>query len=74
MEVPLYTFKSGEEKHNAIEQVAYIQDSGERVLVVVLSVKTETAFNQSLPAFQGFVKSFRGSIVMTSDHPAKKPN
>jgi len=35
MEVPLYTFKSGEEEHNAIEQVAYIQDTAERVLTVV---------------------------------------
>jgi hypothetical protein len=70
-EVPLYTFKSGEEAHNAIEQVAYIQDTAERVLTVVLSAKTEAAFNKSLPAYQGFVKSFRGSIVMTSDHTAK---
>jgi hypothetical protein len=29
MEVPLYTFKSGEEEHNVIEQVAYIQDTDE---------------------------------------------
>src|SRR5215469_17759875 len=49
-EVPLYTFKSREEKHNAIEQVAYIQDITERVLTVVLSAKTEAAFNKSLPA------------------------
>jgi hypothetical protein len=41
MEVPLYTFISGEEEHNAIEQVAYIQDASERVLTVVLSAKTE---------------------------------
>ena len=71
IEVLLYTFKSGEEEHNAIEQVAYIQDTSERVLTIVLTAKTEAAFNQSLPAFQGLVKSFRGSIVMTSDHPSK---
>lgn len=70
MEVPVYTFKSGE-AHNAVEQVAYIQDTAERVLTVVLSAKTDPAFNESLPAFQSFVKSFRGSIVLTSDHPAK---
>jgi hypothetical protein len=66
-EIPVYTFKSGEE-HNAVEQVAYIQDTAERVLTVVLSAKTDAAFNKSLPAFQSFVKSFRGSIVLTSDH------
>jgi hypothetical protein len=71
MEVPVYTFKSGEEEHNAIEQVAYIQDTAERVLTVVLSAKTDTAFNKSLPAFQSLVKSFRGSIVLTSDHATK---
>lgn len=70
MEVPVYTFRSGEE-HNAVEQVAYIQDTAQRVLTVVLSAKTDTAFNKSLPAFQGFVKSFRGSIVLTSGEPAK---
>jgi|ERR1700675_1439175 len=70
MEVPVYTFKSGEE-HNAVEQVAYIQDTAERVLTVVLSAKTDAAFNKSLSAFQSFVKSFRGSIVLTSDHTAK---
>jgi hypothetical protein len=67
MQVPVYTFKSGEE-HNAVEQVAYIQDTAERVLTVVLSAKTDAAFGKSLPAFQSFVKSFRGSIVLTSDH------
>src|SRR5438094_191922 len=56
IEVPLYTFKSGEQEHNSLEQVAYIQDTAERVLTVVLSAKTEVAFNKSLPAFQGFVK------------------
>jgi hypothetical protein len=66
-EVPVYTFKSGEE-HNAVEQVAYIQDTAERVLTVVLSAKTDAAFNKSMPVFQSFVKSFRGSIVLTSDH------
>ena len=70
MEVPVYTFKSGE-AHNAVEQVAYIQDTAERVLTVVLSAKTDAAFNQSLHAFQSFVKSFRGSVVLTSDHAAK---
>lgn len=70
MEVPVYTFKSGE-KHNTVEQVAYIQDTAERVLTVVLSAKTDAAFNKSLPAFQSFVKSFRGSIVLTSDHADK---
>jgi len=39
IEVPVYTFKSGE-AHNAVEQVAYIQDTAERVLTVVLSAKT----------------------------------
>jgi hypothetical protein len=70
MEIPVYTFKSGEE-HNVVEQVAYIQDTAERVLTVVLSAKTDIAFNKYLPAFQNFVKSFRGSIVLTSDHPVK---
>jgi len=56
------------EEHNTVEQVAYIQDTAQRVLTIVLSTKTETAFNKSLPAFQGFVKSFRGSIVLTSEH------
>jgi hypothetical protein len=70
MEIPVYTFRSGEE-HNAVEQVAYIQDTAQRVLTVVLSAKTGTAFSKSLPAFQGFVKSFRGSIILTSDHAAK---
>lgn len=66
--VPLYTFKSGE-KHNTVEQVAYIQDTAQRVLTVVLSAKTEEAFSKSLSAFQGFVKSFRGSV--TADHASK---
>jgi hypothetical protein len=70
MEIPVYTFKSGE-AHNAVEQVAYIQDTAERVLTVVLSAKTDTAFNQSLQPFQSFVKSFRGSVILTSDHAAK---
>lgn len=67
IEVPVYTFKSGEE-HNAVEQVAYLQDTAERVLTVVLSAKTDAAFSKSLPAFQSFVKSFRGSVVLTPDH------
>ena len=67
IEVPVYTFKSGEE-HNGVEQVAYIQDTAERVLTVVLSSKTDAAFNEALPIFQNFVKSFRGSIVLTPDH------
>ena len=66
--VPLYTFRSGEE-HNTVEQVAYIQDTTQRVLTVVLSAKTEEAFSKSLPAFQTFVKSFRGSI--TPNHANK---
>ncbi|PYX30553.1 MAG: hypothetical protein DMG80_12535 [Acidobacteria bacterium] len=70
MEVPVYTFKSGEQR-NSVEQVAYIQDTALRVLTVVLTAKTDTAFNKSLPVFQSFVKSFRGSIVLTSDHAAK---
>jgi hypothetical protein len=32
---------------------------------------TQADFNKSLPAYQGPVKSFRGSIVMTSNHTAK---
>jgi hypothetical protein len=66
--VPLYTFK-GSEKNNTVEQVAYIQDTAQRVLTVVLSAKTEEAFSKSLPAFQAFVKSFRGSV--TPDHANK---
>ena len=70
VEVPVYTFKSGE-AHNTVEQVAYIQDAAARVLTVVLSAKTDAAFNHSLQAFQSFVKSFRGSIILTSGHDAK---
>jgi hypothetical protein len=70
MEIPVYTFRSYE-AHNTVEQVAYIQDTAQRVLTVVLSAKTGIAFGKSLPAFQSFVKSFRGSIVLTSDHAAK---
>jgi hypothetical protein len=70
MEIPVYTFRSGEEQ-NAVEQVAYIQDNDKRVLTVVLSAKADKAFSKSLPAFQSFVKSFRGSVVFTSDHVAK---
>jgi|SRR5215469_1216659 len=70
MEVRVYTFRSGEQ-HNAVEQVAYIQDTAQRVLTVVLSAKTDAAFRKSLPAFQSFLKSFRGSIVPASGHAAK---
>lgn len=68
--VPLYTFRSGE-KNNTVEQVAYIQDTAQRVLTVVLSAKTEGAFSKSLPAFQAFVKSFRGTVTLTPDDANK---
>lgn len=58
---PVYTFRSGE-KHNAIEQVAYIAEVN-RVLTLVLSAKETAAFEQSLLIFREFVKSYGGSIV-----------
>lgn len=70
MEVPVYTFRSGQQ-NNAVEQVAYVQDTDQRVLTVVLSAKTDIAFSKSLAAFQNFVKSFRGSIVQSSGHTDK---
>jgi hypothetical protein len=54
-----------------VEQVAYIQDTAQRVLTVVLSAKTNEAFSKSLAAFQGFVKSFRASITLTPNDAKK---
>lgn len=58
---PVYTFRSGE-KHNAIEQVAYVAEAN-RVLTLVLSAKEASAFEQTLPVFHEFVESYGGSVV-----------
>jgi hypothetical protein len=58
---PVYTFRSGE-KHNSVEQVAYIAEA-DRVLTLVLSAREDAAFGQALPVFRDFVKSYGGSIV-----------
>jgi len=59
---PAYTFRSGE-KHNTIEQVAYIGEAN-RVLTLVLSAKETAPFERALPLFRDFVKSYGGSIVL----------
>jgi hypothetical protein len=69
--IPVYTFRSGEDE-NTVEQVAYIQDSAERVLTVVLSAKSEAAFAKSLSTFQAFVESFQGSIIFTRNNKKQR--
>jgi len=61
----VHTFRSGE-KHNTIEQVVYIAEVN-RVLTLVLSSKEVAAYEQSLPVFRDFARSYRGSIVPASD-------
>ena len=58
---PVYTFRSGE-KHNVIEQVVYVGEAN-RVLTLVLSAKKTSAFEQTLPVFHEFVKSYGGSVA-----------
>ena len=61
----VWTFQSGE-KSSAFERIAYASES-DRVLILVLSAKSKALFDQSLPAFEGFVRSYRGSIWPASE-------
>jgi hypothetical protein len=67
--VPVRTFESGD-SHNAYEQVIYIAEST-RVLTLVLSAKTKTAYIASLAAFHEFAKSYNGSIIESPDSPRR---
>jgi hypothetical protein len=64
LQAVVYTFRSGE-KHNTVERVAYIGESN-RVLTLVLSARTDPAFERALPVFREFAESYRGSITPTS--------
>ena len=59
---PRYTMMSGQEK-NGFEQIVFIDD-GERVLILVLSTRNQTDFARSLPTFQGFARSYGGSVIL----------
>jgi len=61
LRAPAYTFRSGEE-NNAYERIVYIPENG-RVLILVLSVKTQDALAKTLPVFTEFVTSYKGSII-----------
>ena len=65
LRAPVYTFQSGE-KRNSVEQVVYVAEIN-RVLTLVLSAREKPAFTKALPAFQEFVRSYRGSITPTSN-------
>lgn len=62
--VPVYTFQSAE-KNNAFERIVYIGEIN-RVLILAVSAKNKNAFANSLPDFERFAKSYRGSIVSES--------
>ncbi len=68
-QVLVWTFQSNEE-YSAFERLAY---SGEpdRVLILALSANSKALFEQSLPVFVEFVKSYRGTIWFAPE--AKKP-
>jgi hypothetical protein len=61
---PVYRFQSGEEA-NAFEQVIYI-DEGSRVLVLTLSAATKEILTNTIPDFEQFAKSYRGSVTAGS--------
>jgi hypothetical protein len=61
----VWTFQSGE-KSSAFERIAYAQES-DRVLILVLSAKSKGLFDKSLPVFEEFAKSYRGSIWPAPD-------
>ena len=65
----VWTFQSGEQ-FSAFERLAYAGEA-DRVLILALSAKRKALFEESLPAFEEFVRSYRGSIWFGPD--AKKP-
>ena len=62
-QVPAWTFRSGEKK-NAFERLVFLQDVNHLVWLLVLSANTEKEFNQHLSAFERFVQSYKGSILV----------
>jgi hypothetical protein len=60
LRAPVYTFQSGE-KRNVVEQVVYVSES-QRALILVLSARDMATFLKTLPIFQSFAKSYRGSM------------
>jgi hypothetical protein len=65
----VWTFQSGE-RFSAFERIGYTQESG-RVLILALSAKRKDLFDEALPVFERFAKSYRGSIWSTPH--AKQP-
>jgi hypothetical protein len=61
--VPVVYFESNNPKHNAFEQVIYIEEQN-RVLTLVLSAEDREAFNKNLPLFRDFARSYGGSVTM----------
>jgi hypothetical protein len=54
--VPVVYFESNNPKHNAFEQVVYIEEQN-RVLTLVLGAKDRGAFDKTLPLFRDFARS-----------------
>lgn len=61
--VPAWTFRSGE-KNNGFERLVFVEDARGLVWLLVLTTSTDADFKKHLPAFETFVKSYKGSIQL----------
>jgi len=64
--VPVVRFESNDPKHNAFEEVVYMEEQN-RVLTLVLSAKNPEAFDKTLPLFRDFARSYGGSVTTVPD-------
>lgn len=71
LQVPVYTFRSGEDR-NVAEQVVYVGEIN-RVLTLVLSAKDQSAFDKALRTFHDFARSYKGSITPTPNPDSSPP-
>lgn len=60
---PSWTFRSGESK-NAFERLVFLQDAEKLVWLLVLSATSAAEFEQTVPVFLDFVRTYKGSIIL----------